>query len=53
MKKRVKFFKPIIDKKEINSVTSVLRSGWLTNGSKTIKFGNEVKNLLVANMLSL
>ncbi len=46
MKKRVNFFKPLIDKKEINNVTSVLRSGWLTNGSKTIKFENEVKKFI-------
>jgi dTDP-4-amino-4,6-dideoxygalactose transaminase len=46
MKKRVKFFQPIIDKREINSITSVLRSGWLTNGIKTIKFENQIKKFI-------
>ena len=43
MTKYIKFSKPSIKKKEIKSVASVLRSGWLTTGKKTKNFEEKFK----------
>ena len=38
--------KPIIDDKEIKSVTSVLKSGWITQGPKVEEFESKFANLV-------
>lgn len=37
------FFKPEIDENEINAVTEVLKSGWLTTGPNVLKFEEIIK----------
>ena len=40
MKKKILISEPFIDKKEINSVANVLKSGWITQGPKVREFEN-------------
>ena len=49
MKKKIKFFIPSINEKEINNVKNVLKSGWLTNGKKTIEFEKKIKKFIGSN----
>jgi len=46
MPKRIKIYKPLIDNKEIRALTSVVKSGWLTNGPKTIEFEKNVNKII-------
>jgi dTDP-4-amino-4,6-dideoxygalactose transaminase len=46
MLKRIKISQPIIDSKEIKSIISVAKSGWLTNGPKTIEFEKSVNKII-------
>ena len=41
LKKKIPFGKPIIDKKEINLVNSVLKNNILVHGPKSIEFENK------------
>ena len=43
MMKYIKFSKPLIKNKEIKSVTTILKSGWLTTGKKTKIFENNFR----------
>ena len=48
MKKIFQVSEPIINKDEINSLTKVMKSGWLTNGAVTSNFENKVKKITKA-----
>lgn len=48
MKKNIVFSKPYIGKKEIEAVTRVLQSGWLTMGQETIEFEKEFAHFVKA-----
>jgi len=47
--KKIKLIEPVVDEEEINEVSKVLRSGWLTEGQKTKEFEEEVKKYIGAN----
>ena len=49
MTKYIKFSKPSNKKKEIKSVASVLRSGWLTTGKKLKISRRNLKNIKKQN----
>jgi len=44
--KKIKLIEPVIGEEEINRVTEVLRSGWLTEGQQTKEFEERVKRFL-------
>jgi len=46
MLKRIKIAQPVIDDKEIKSLIAVAKSGWLTNGPKTIEFEKNVNKVI-------
>lgn len=41
MKKQIPFARPFIDKREVQAVTKIMRSGWLTMGEETVTFEKE------------
>ena len=45
-RKKLKLIEPVIDEEEVKSVSRVLRSGWLTEGSVTKRFEEEVRKYL-------
>ena len=44
--KNIKLSEPLIDNFEIDAITKVMKSGWLTSGNVTLKFENEVRKTL-------
>ena len=51
--KIIKLSEPLIDNKEINAVTKVLKSGWLTSGKITKIFEEKISNYLnVKNVIA-
>lgn len=46
MLKKIRLSEPYLNSKEINSVKSVLKTGWITNGPKTIEFEQNVKKII-------
>jgi dTDP-4-amino-4,6-dideoxygalactose transaminase len=48
-RKKIKLIEPVIGKKEIANVNSVLRSGWLTEGPQVAEFEERIKKYLGVN----
>jgi len=54
MLKKYQIYKPSFDEKERNSIWSTLKSNWLVNGPKTLKFENQIKkNLKTKNAIAV
>ena len=48
MRKKIKLIEPVIGEEEIQNVSKVLRSGWLTEGQQTEEFEKRVKGFVGA-----
>ena len=46
MSKKIKLIEPVIGEEEIENVSKVLRSGWLTEGQQTKEFEDKVKKYI-------
>ena len=46
--KEIKFSKPNISKQDINLVSKIIKSGWLTHGKYNSLFENEIKKFTKA-----